>query len=151
MDNNMREKLETLPLTVLKEFAKDKKLKNVSTLRKKELIEALIEADKAERESEVQADKKIVSSSAETERGTKRQHIEKRNPLFLKRWHHPFGTDDLFFSFTCINPMFCKKHVFFVHITSQTGKKTSITGADCMVYICLRHFCPHQIQHREQH
>mgnify|MGYP000889542781 CR=1 FL=1 len=36
MDNNMREKLETLPLTVLKEFAKDKKLKNVSTLRKKD-------------------------------------------------------------------------------------------------------------------
>ena len=79
MDNNMREKLETLPLTVLKEFAKDKKLKNVSTLRKKELIEALIEADKAERESEVQADKKIVSSSVETERGTRRQHTEKRN------------------------------------------------------------------------
>ena len=79
MDNNMREKLETLPLTVLKEFAKDKKLKNVSTLRKKELIEALIEADKAERESEEQTDKKNVSSPVETDRVTRRQHTEKRN------------------------------------------------------------------------
>lgn len=35
----MREKLETLSVSVLKEFAKDKNIKNISAMRKSELIE----------------------------------------------------------------------------------------------------------------
>ena len=42
----MREKLETLSVSVLKEFAKDKHIKNISTMRKSELIDAIIAAMK---------------------------------------------------------------------------------------------------------
>ena len=49
----MREKLETLSLNVLKEFAKDKKIKNISAMRKKDLIDAIIEvAQKEEQEKQ---------------------------------------------------------------------------------------------------
>ena len=40
----MREKLETLSLSVLREFAKDKKIKNISSLRKADLIDAILKA-----------------------------------------------------------------------------------------------------------
>lgn len=40
----MREKLQTLPLAVLKDFAKDKKIRNFSTMKKAELIEAILAA-----------------------------------------------------------------------------------------------------------
>ena len=40
-NRNMRKKLETLPLTVLKDIAKDNGLKNISTMKKAELIEAI--------------------------------------------------------------------------------------------------------------
>lgn len=51
----MREKLETLSLSVLKDFAKDKGIKNISTMRKGELIDALLrvaEEEKAQEEAE---------------------------------------------------------------------------------------------------
>ncbi len=48
----MREKLQTLSLAVLRDFAKDKKIKNVSTMRKAELIEALIAAAQEEEQQE---------------------------------------------------------------------------------------------------
>ena len=35
----MREKLETLSVSVLRDFAKDKKIKNISAMRKSELID----------------------------------------------------------------------------------------------------------------
>ena len=44
----MREKLETLSVSVLKEFAKDKHIKNISTMRKSQLIDAIIAANEAE-------------------------------------------------------------------------------------------------------
>ena len=40
----MREKLQTLSLVVLREFAKDKKIKGITAMRKAELIDAIIEA-----------------------------------------------------------------------------------------------------------
>ncbi len=40
----MRRKLETLPLTVLKDIAKDNGLKNISTMKKAELIDAILVA-----------------------------------------------------------------------------------------------------------
>lgn len=47
----MRKKLETLSLSVLKDFAKDKQIKNISTMRKSELIDAILEADAKEHEA----------------------------------------------------------------------------------------------------
>jgi transcription termination factor Rho len=55
----MRKKLETLPLTVLKDIAKDNGLKNISTMKKAELIEAILVAtsteEKVENEEEVKS------------------------------------------------------------------------------------------------
>ena len=44
----MREKLETLSVSVLRDFAKDKKIKNISAMRKSELIDAIIAAEENE-------------------------------------------------------------------------------------------------------
>lgn len=50
----MRKKLETLPLTVLKDIAKDNGLKNISTMKKAELIDAiLVETGTSEDNTEV--------------------------------------------------------------------------------------------------
>lgn len=53
----MREKLETLSLVVLREFARDKKLKNISSMRKAELINALIAVSEQEKQEEEKTDK----------------------------------------------------------------------------------------------
>ena len=50
----MREKLQTLSLVVLREFAKDKKIKGITAMRKAELIDAIIEASGGEEASETQ-------------------------------------------------------------------------------------------------
>ena len=47
----MREKLQTLSLAVLRDFAKDKKIKNISTMRKGDLIEAIIAASEQEEQN----------------------------------------------------------------------------------------------------
>lgn len=44
----MKAKLETLSVSVLREFAKDKNIKNISAMRKSELIEAIIAAAEGE-------------------------------------------------------------------------------------------------------
>ena len=44
----MREKLQTLSSVVLREFAKDKKIKGITAMRKAELIDAIIEASGGE-------------------------------------------------------------------------------------------------------
>ena len=48
----MKAKLETLSVSVLREFAKDKNIKNISTMRKSELIEAIIAAAEGEEKNE---------------------------------------------------------------------------------------------------
>lgn len=53
-----REKYETLPLTTLKELAKARGLKGISTLKKAELIDVMIEADEKEAEKEVKEEMK---------------------------------------------------------------------------------------------
>ena len=64
----MKAKLETLSVSVLREFAKDKNIKNISTMRKSELIDAIIAAaegeEKTEAEQEVEA---VVSEDARAE------------------------------------------------------------------------------------
>ncbi len=61
----MRRKLETLPLTVLKDIAKDNGLKNISTMKKAELIDAILVAtgtseDNTEAKPQTEAPKQEV-------------------------------------------------------------------------------------------
>ena len=58
-----REKYETLPLTTLKELAKARGLKGISTLKKSDLIEEMLKAD--ERDSAKEA-KEEVKPAPET-------------------------------------------------------------------------------------
>lgn len=46
----MREKLQTLSLAVLRDIAKDKKIKNITSMRKSELIEAILKSTENEEE-----------------------------------------------------------------------------------------------------
>ena len=53
----MKEKLESLPLTELRVIAKNLNIKRVTGVKKAELINAIIAADKSESVEEVKADK----------------------------------------------------------------------------------------------
>ena len=64
----MREKLETLPLTQLRELARGQGIKNVSGLRKSELVDRLCEV--AERENAAEAEK--AENAAGTEKAEER-------------------------------------------------------------------------------
>lgn len=54
----MREKLETLSVSVLKEFAKDKNIKNISAMRKSELIDAILAANNEEEQTHSKHDRR---------------------------------------------------------------------------------------------
>ena len=69
----MREKLVTLSVSVLKEFAKDKNIKNISAMRKSELIDAILAANNEEEQTNSKHDeektvKKEVKRSSSYER-----------------------------------------------------------------------------------
>lgn len=68
----MREKLETLPLTQLRELARGQGIKNVSGLRKSELVDRLCEV--AERENAAEAEK--AENAAGTEKAEKTEKTE---------------------------------------------------------------------------
>ena len=59
----MKEKLETLSLAVLRDIAKDKKIKNISKLRKNELIEQILIAVETENKPESKAENKPESKT----------------------------------------------------------------------------------------
>ena len=63
----MREKLETLPLAELKAIAKEKGLKNVSTMKKKDLIDALVNVMEGENEKKEVNEVKEVFEPEEKE------------------------------------------------------------------------------------
>lgn len=48
----MKEKYETLPLTTLKELAKARGLKGISTMKKAQVIELMLQEDEKEQEKE---------------------------------------------------------------------------------------------------
>ena len=50
----MKEKYETLPLTTLKELAKARGLKGISTMKKAQVIELMLQEDEKEQEKEKQ-------------------------------------------------------------------------------------------------
>lgn len=80
----MREKYESLSLTVLKDLAKARGLKGVSTMKKGDLVEAMLEADKKEKAAvseEKAEDNKIVreKSGARVYNAAKTAIAEKTN------------------------------------------------------------------------
>ncbi len=80
----MREKLETLSLSVLKDFAKDKGIKNISTLRKAELIDAILKAVEEEKAQEEAEEKKRAPQAGQ------RTHVKqelKREPQSRNNVH----------------------------------------------------------------
>ena len=74
----MREKYETLSLVVLKDLAKARGLRGISTLRKPDLIERLLEADEKEN-----AQKKSAAVEPEATRAAKEEN-EARAPKDIK-------------------------------------------------------------------
>ena len=80
----MREKLETLSLSVLKDFAKDKGIKSISTLRKAELIDAILKAVEEEKAQEEAEEKKHAPEAGQ------RTHVKqelKREPQSRNNVH----------------------------------------------------------------
>lgn len=85
----MRDKLETMSLAVLKELAKEKQVRNVSTMKKSELVDALAEIygrERSEREGTVREEgKKEVEEEKTTgeERVlTEEEKIKKRQEMY---------------------------------------------------------------------
>ncbi len=74
----MREKLATLPLTQLKELAKSQGIKNISGLRKAELIDRLCETAKA-RAQEAPAEAASVSGMREQRVQRQRDRLQHRS------------------------------------------------------------------------
>ena len=71
----MREKLQTLSLVVLREFAKDKKIKGITAMRKAELIDAIIEASGGE-EAQAEAPETQNTETQSTQRQEERQTVQ---------------------------------------------------------------------------
>ena len=69
----MREKYETLPLATLKDLAKSRGIKGISTMKKAEVIEAMLQQDEKEKEQEQKDTRQTVKEmSANT--GDKELH-----------------------------------------------------------------------------
>ena len=92
----MRKKLETLPLAVLKDIAKDKQVKHYSTMKKAELIDILAELSEADNSDD---DKKESSDkeSAEirnTETGKTQSKSEAQQEIRPVKVQQPVKNDD---------------------------------------------------------
>ena len=61
----MREKYESLSLTVLRDLAKARNMKHISSMRKAELIEAMLAQDEEDRKNE-EAAKSAAKAASET-------------------------------------------------------------------------------------
>ena len=111
----MREKLESLSLAVLKELAKEKEIKGVSTMKKKDLVEALLlasnEADKPTRTrktskkedvSEAENNENSVNEEETAEEQTKRTdgilEVLSDGYGFVRCENYLPGTDDVYVS-----------------------------------------------------
>ncbi len=63
----MREKLLSLPLATLREIAKDKKIKNISTMRKGELVDAILSVSDEEADTEKDTHKEEIKEEIKEE------------------------------------------------------------------------------------
>ena len=59
----MREKYESLPLATLKDLAKARGLKGISTMKKAELIERMLEEDEKEKKSARETVKELSANT----------------------------------------------------------------------------------------
>ena len=87
-----REMYETLPLTELKQLAKARRLKGVSTLRKKELIEVMLAEDEKEGGKEENEKQKAVSDDA-AENGEEHSASKNQYENYSKRNQSPVKMD----------------------------------------------------------
>lgn len=79
----MREKLETLSLSVLKDFAKDKGIKNISAMRKSQLIDAILKAYEEEKTQEAAEEKEEKNDESELQQ----RAYEKKEPYVKHSVH----------------------------------------------------------------
>ena len=63
----MREKYESLPLATLKDLAKARRLKGISTMKKAELIERMLEEDEKEKKSARETVKELSANTVDKE------------------------------------------------------------------------------------
>ena len=61
----MREKYESLPLATLKDLAKARGLKGISTMKKAELIERMLEEDEKEKKSARETVKELSANTGD--------------------------------------------------------------------------------------
>lgn len=88
----MREKLETLSVSVLKEFAKDKNIKNISAMRKSELIDAILAANNEEEQTHSKHDEeKTVKKEVKEARHMKEMHMPQILSM-MKKYHMTTGS-----------------------------------------------------------
>ena len=80
----MREKYESLPLVQLKELAKVRGLKGTSTMKKAELVEAMLaEDERLKKEEEAKATEQKQESATETVRSEEPQKQEQHMWFFI--------------------------------------------------------------------
>ncbi|MGN0161700.1 MAG: transcription termination factor Rho [Lachnospiraceae bacterium] len=77
----MRAKLETLSLAVLKDLAKDKGIKNVSTMKKSDLIEEIIKACEGEKTIPAAKEEKTVAAAKEEKNVRETKTAEERSAM----------------------------------------------------------------------
>ena len=84
----MREKYESLPLVQLKELAKVRGLKGTSTMKKAELVEAMLaEDERLKKEEEAKAAEQKQESATETVRSEEPQKQERsERPVRPRNW-----------------------------------------------------------------
>ena len=63
----MREKYESLPLSTLKDLAKARGLKGISTMKKAELVERMLEEDEKEKQASREAVKEMSANTGDKE------------------------------------------------------------------------------------
>ena len=74
-----------------------------------------------------------------------RKHVEETNPTRTESRKHPFGGNNLLFTFARINAMFRKQYRRMVDGTTQTSQQSAISGGNRMIDLRFRHFAAHQV------
>ena len=85
----MKAKLETLSVSVLREFAKDKNIKNISAMRKSELIEAIIAAAEGEEKNEPAEVASVVAEGEADVQNTHKtsEYSHQKSEQYVKEEH----------------------------------------------------------------
>lgn len=85
----MKAKLETLSVSVLREFAKDKNIKNISAMRKSELIEAIIAAAESEEKNEPAEVACVVAEDEADGQNNRKtsEYLHKKSEQYVKEEH----------------------------------------------------------------